>query len=591
MREAGFVVLLGVAWTACAGGSSSDVMATNEIAAEVEVVADLDAKPEAEATTALDAVPESEAAFEATEDIDTQDVCVPDCDGKVCGPDGCGSSCGTCPAGQVCEAGQCPCCTCVCDDPVTGEPLECGPDGCGGSCGECADGLLCNAGHCVEPCQPIASPFVCDTPPTALGCACSNSFECGGGSCFDGFCSTVCSTEADCPYGMTCFHWADCDPNPCPDQCFRAFDTLFWPCGSGSGCSANADCIGQGAEGWFCGASCGGDKGCPAGATCAPVVVDWAGNTRHQCVSQGVPCACTPEAIAAGAATGCYRETASGICFGTRACTPTGLSPCSASLPDGDHCQTPGGCGATCAALIEVPRGPFVMGSDDPDAHPNQHPAHVVDLSAFRIRTYLVTAAEYKDCVLAGACSPAQKPFAGPPVDQAYTYGVAGKEHHPINGVTHAQAAAFCAWQGLRLPTEAEWERAARGTDERLYPWPGSTISCNQANYHAMGKLRQTCVGATTAVGSYPEGASAIGAFDMVGNVREWVADHYSLATYPACATGCTDPTGPTDGDIWVTRGGSWNDPAHMQTTTQRSYWPTNGQSSTIGFRCAESAP
>ena len=169
--------------------------------------------------------------------------------------------------------------------------------------------------------------------------------------------------------------------------------------------------------------------------------------------------------------------------------------------------------------MCDVPAGPFMMGCNsavDTECASSEYPYHSVTVPGFKIDKYEVTASEYKACVTASGCTAAN-------TDSGCNYNVSGKESHPINCVDWAQAKAYCTWAGKRLPTEAEWEKAARGTDGRKYPWGNDALDCDHAVHSANG-----CSNSSTApVGSKPAGVSPYGAEDMVGNVWEWVEDWY----------------------------------------------------------------
>ncbi len=194
------------------------------------------------------------------------------------------------------------------------------------------------------------------------------------------------------------------------------------------------------------------------------------------------------------------------------------------------------------AEMVYIPAGEFIMGSgdDDPTAEDDEKPQHTVYLDAFWIYKTEVTNAQYRKCVDAGKCTPPH-----------YTryYDDPAFADHPVLNVDWYQARAYCQWAGGRLPTEAQWEKAARGTDGRIYPW-GNEWDENKANTEEAGP------GHTTPVDSYADGASFYGALGMAGNVIEWVADWYDEDYYSRSPS--TSPQGPDSGDAKVLRGGSW---------------------------------
>ena len=204
-----------------------------------------------------------------------------------------------------------------------------------------------------------------------------------------------------------------------------------------------------------------------------------------------------------------------------------------------------------------------------------EDPYHRVTVPAFRIDQHEVTAAEYKACVTAAGCTPTN-------TGDEYTYDRPGSESHPVNGVDWDQARAYCAWAGKRLPTEAEWEKAARGADGRRYPWGNDSLDCD----HAVLSTKTCSSPGTAPTGSRPRGASPYGALDMSGNVREWVEDSYHRSYTGA----------PSDGSAWVApagesrvvRGGSWSygPTGFLRTSARRDSDPAL-RSSATGFRCA----
>jgi eukaryotic-like serine/threonine-protein kinase len=238
---------------------------------------------------------------------------------------------------------------------------------------------------------------------------------------------------------------------------------------------------------------------------------------------------------------------------------------------------------------VYVPGGEFTMGSDTGEG--NERPVHRVVLSPFWIDRTEVTNAQFRMCVEAGACQPPTACEWGEP-----TYDDGGKADHPVVCVDWDQAEAYCRWAGARLPTEAEWEKAARGTDGLTYPW-GNAFDGSKVNF-CDRNCRETWKDATAddgyartaPVGSYPEAGSPCGAWDMAGNVWEWVADWYA-AGYYADSDG-DNPPGPPTGVYRVLRGGGWNSNQSEIRATYRNgselptvrYW-------NAGLRCAVDAP
>ncbi len=210
-----------------------------------------------------------------------------------------------------------------------------------------------------------------------------------------------------------------------------------------------------------------------------------------------------------------------------------------------------------------MPAGAFMMGADLAPAG-DESPLHVMTLPTFWMQRYEVTNADYSACVAAGRCHEPQDLRFIADADAA---------HDPVVFVTWYDADAYCHWLDERLPTEAEWEKAARGTDGRAYPW-GNEASPDRLN----AGLR---FDGTSEVGSFPTGASPYGALDMAGNVWEWTADWYEA--YPA-STFRSDLFGEK---YRVVRGGSWNHAIQDAQTFHRDIAHPARALAVVGFRCA----
>jgi formylglycine-generating enzyme required for sulfatase activity len=248
---------------------------------------------------------------------------------------------------------------------------------------------------------------------------------------------------------------------------------------------------------------------------------------------------------------------------------------------------TAGRDGSAIAASEEVfvPAGQFSMGCA-PDyfigvCDPDVKPIHTVQVDAFYIDRTEVTNAQYRACVTAGACLP---PLANASSTRQDYYTNPLYNNYPVIHVNWYRANAYCQWIGRRLPTEAEWEKAARGTDLRWFPWGNDAPTCERLNYGP-------CGGDTVAVGSHPAGASPYGALDMAGNVSEWVNDLYESRYY--YTSPYYNPQGPasTGANEHLARGGSWAADIRHMTTYVRLDGADIYSEGEIGFRCARSAP
>jgi formylglycine-generating enzyme required for sulfatase activity len=220
--------------------------------------------------------------------------------------------------------------------------------------------------------------------------------------------------------------------------------------------------------------------------------------------------------------------------------------------------------------MVAVPAGEFTMGSPAGQGSEDEHPQHQVTLDGYWIDRTEVTNAQYRRCVEAGACAQ-----AGCMGDSSYN-----ADAQPVVCVSWEDAAAYCGWAGARLPTEAEWEKAARGTEGRTYPWGDEAPDCGRANYSG-------CEGRPSGVGSHPGGASPYGVLDMAGNVWEWVSDWYDGSYYGRSPAG--NPQGPESGQYRVLRGGScYNVSDFVRSAYRGGYIP--GDRCDVGFRCGVSS-
>jgi eukaryotic-like serine/threonine-protein kinase len=286
--------------------------------------------------------------------------------------------------------------------------------------------------------------------------------------------------------------------------------------------------------------------------------------------------------------------------------TPT-VKPTPADLSLGDTWTRP----ADDMVTVYVPGGEFKMGTSDdqlkhslklcketyarilgaeravcpPATFADERPAHTVVLDGFWIDRLEVTNEQYRRCVEAGACTP--------PVETgSYTrdtyYGDSAYDDYPVVWVGWGQATEYCAWAGARLPTEAEWEYAARGPESAIFPW-GNIFDGTRLNYCDVNcepgvsdESVDDGYADTAPVGSYLSGASWCGALDMAGNVREWVAGWYG--PYHGRQV---NPSGPFSGEVRISRGGCWLDTSENARSAKRGQNTPDFTLYKLGFRCA----
>ena len=241
--------------------------------------------------------------------------------------------------------------------------------------------------------------------------------------------------------------------------------------------------------------------------------------------------------------------------------------------------------------MILIPAGEFIMGTDSEEANADQKPAHQVYLDAFYIDKHEVTNAQFEAFIVDGGYQNRklwtevgwdfiQKNQIKTPLQHGEN-SVSTDPAHPVIGVSWYEANAYATWAGKRLPTEAEWEKAARGTDGRIYPW-GDEMDFSKLSYFPHVIKVQT-------VGSFANGASPYGVLDMAGSVWEWCSDWYNESYYLQGSR--KNPKGPDGGEYRVLRGGGWDSIRLQLRTSYRYYDQENRRTYNIGFRCVQDAP
>ncbi len=216
--------------------------------------------------------------------------------------------------------------------------------------------------------------------------------------------------------------------------------------------------------------------------------------------------------------------------------------------------------------MIYIPGGGYLMGADREEA--DQGPAHMVWVDGFFIDETEVTNADYRKFVEA----------TGHPEPNYWDDGRFNGPDQPVVGVSWFDAMAYAEWAGKRLPTEAEWEKAAKGNDDRRYPW--GDILEEEVHLNFNDNLERPAD-----VGSYPKGKSPYGLLDMAGNVWEWVNDWYATDYYSKSPA--RNPTGPESGQYRVLRGGSWYSNRYFVRCAFRDYADPDLKDDDVGFRCA----
>ncbi len=510
------------------------------------------------------------------------DICVPgsgSCDGNVaveCLANGSGFgepiACGN---EQYCKAGVCYDQICdpdsvSCNDNVLETCNSIGSDYL--SRQDCTDKAVCLNAQCVSKiCDPLEteckSDFSwsqCNLYGTAWGTAtsCPTGFYCDGGTCEAQVCQP---STAYCVDEATVAMCDDKGSAPSLTQACEAEQVCVggtcFPvvCTPGVAlCSANGvttcNALGSGYDYVLC----GDDEYCEAGEchdrVCDPSSVVCNGSVVETCNALG------------SALESSYD------------CSTDGL-PCF-----GGECGVPD-------EMVLIPEGSFWMGCNsdvDSQCLAWEKPYHEVSLSAYLIDRTEVTLAEYEACVSDGYCSIPSG------TEEGCNWGNSDQKNNPVVCTTFEQSSQYCSWIGGRLPTEAEWERAARGSDGLKYPWGNTTVSCDYAVMASSSSSSDYGCGSGTSwtvCGKSPAGDSPEGLCDMSGNVWEWVSDWYSATYYSSSPT--QDPTGPTTGTSRIVRGGSFIDPASTNFNFRTSHRGTVSPSiavQNVGFRCVKSS-
>ncbi|MBW1873058.1 MAG: SUMF1/EgtB/PvdO family nonheme iron enzyme, partial [Deltaproteobacteria bacterium] len=522
-----------------------------------------------------------------------------ECSGGLC----VGESCQTddqCERGQICEEGDClsgcrserDCYDgwkCIVDSGPHGMCVECLVQQ------DCQAGYTCKDNLCVTDCTDDShcAPRVCDlathecvdclvdedcsdqaTICISKSCVagCRDDEDCPDGRCNDSNECVECLSDNDCPTGTICLDGCETgcfSSRDCPGELLC--DTEMGDHGACVECLVNADCeTGYLCREGSCAFFCESDQDCSVPLPAC----DQQGGTCVACVdnshcSNGTICAdfaCTP---------GCQNNSD----------CPAGKL-CDQNLGDYGGCvdcliNDDCGAGQICQysqcilegnQMVRIQGGAFFRGSDPGEGDGDEEPEKTITLPTFYIDRTETTNSQYKDCVHAGDCTE--------PVE-TQAYNDPATANHPVVYVSWQQAQDYCEWQGKTLPSEARWERAARGItpSEATYPWGDQAPNCSQAEFSG-------CSGGTSAVGAHLSGASSEGVLDMAGNVWEWVYDYYDSDYYNQGST-TDDPSGPESGNTRVTRGGAYDSLAEQIRCANRTSYPPEQVSPNRGFRCS----
>jgi eukaryotic-like serine/threonine-protein kinase len=251
-------------------------------------------------------------------------------------------------------------------------------------------------------------------------------------------------------------------------------------------------------------------------------------------------------------------------------------------VPEGEF-----GMGGSAATALAECQELYNDGTCELDWFSDEEPAHIVYLDEFYMDKYEVSMASYRECVTDGVCEPPANVNSS---TRPSYYDDPQYANYPVINIDWYMANTYCEWRGARLPTEAEWEKAARGTDGRIYPWGNSFVGINvnfcDSNCSKEGANTHFDDGYadTAPIDYYTDGVSSYGIFNLAGNVWEWVADWYGETYY--ANSQYYNPTGPNSGQARVARGGSWNDFGDVVRALNRNWVRATFFNNVLGFRC-----
>jgi len=531
--------------------------------------------------------------------------CKDTCGTKKCGVDACGNPCGECAPGSLCKAGAC-----VADECVKQSTAGC----CGGPSSEvaskCINGAVAMMA-CVTSCgwddenQTYACGFTGADPSGKYPKKCGGGGcvpKCAGKECGDDGCGGKCGV---CQTGSACSAVGSCGPGMCVAEA-ALVENLWSESTLGTTLALMSDCVTSNAANPSVGIAC-----IAAGTQLTTACAGCFYQNFTSCSNPTLLSKCTGLAVEIFCKIGSCtnKECGDDGCGGSCGECKAGLT----CYPHGKCLDAPAGCLPGCAGDVTVPAGPFWMGCNDAvdnECLAWEKPYHTVNLGGFSISRNEVTNSEFAaflskngngcdghSCAVAddggNICLGSYWPLV-----QGTVWSVAsGFENHPVQNATWYGANTYCSSIGKRLCTEAEWEKAARGTDGRKYPWGNSEPTCNYSVYCEEPDWNGYCgcgLGTSWPVGSKPQGASAYGVLDMSGNVGEWVADWWSYDDYTVAPA--DNPTGPATGSERIIRGGDYGSlsglgPNNQQRCSHRSFSKPTSSFQEVGVRCCHSVP